>query len=321
MLERHPRIDLLVNNAGIAGPRAFVGADPERDRAHVRDELPRLGLVPARVPAGARATGSHVVNIVSVAGTVAYGPYSASKHAQLAFSRTVAVELAARGISRAHGQPRLRRDARLPAEGPVPVPARPGARRRAAARRRADPRAVEHDQREIVVPRWYAPAGWAQALVPGIVARVPGRLPHCSTTTRRARVGPLSIRDASSYVIVPATRACSSSGRPGPTIVTGVPARQLAVELDGEGVHRDRPDDAAALALDEHLGAGQVAAEAVRVADRDDADPRVALGDEAAAVAGRVAGRSSFTSASSLATRARARARPPPRSVPNGERP
>src|SRR5688572_3840265 len=49
--------------------------------------------------------------------------------------------------------------------------------------------------------------------------------------------------------------------------------RQLAVELDRESVHRDRPDDASELAGDTNLGPGQVAPEAVGVADRDDADP------------------------------------------------
>ena len=45
--------------------------------------------------------GSHVVNVVSVAGTVAFapaGPYSASKHAQLAFSRSLAGVLGTRGV-------------------------------------------------------------------------------------------------------------------------------------------------------------------------------------------------------------------------------
>src|ERR671933_188521 len=47
------------------------------------------------------AAPSHVVNVVSVAGTVAFppgGPYAASKHAQLAFSRATAAQLARRGI-------------------------------------------------------------------------------------------------------------------------------------------------------------------------------------------------------------------------------
>jgi uncharacterized protein len=48
-----------------------------------------------------RGAPASVVNVVSVAGTIAAGssgPYTASKHAQLAFSRSVAAELAPRGI-------------------------------------------------------------------------------------------------------------------------------------------------------------------------------------------------------------------------------
>src|SRR4029079_12797986 len=44
------------------------------------------------------------------------------------------------------------------------------------------------------------------------------------------------------------------------------PDRLLVLELDGEGVHRDDPDHTPRLAADPHLSAGQVAAEAVRVA-------------------------------------------------------
>ena len=53
------------------------------------------------LPALEAAGRSDVVNIVSVAGTVAFapsGPYSASKHAQLAFSRATAAELRGAGI-------------------------------------------------------------------------------------------------------------------------------------------------------------------------------------------------------------------------------
>ncbi len=55
----------------------------------------------AFLPALEAAGRSDVVNIVSVAGAVAFppsGPYSASKHAQLAFSRATAGELRSRGI-------------------------------------------------------------------------------------------------------------------------------------------------------------------------------------------------------------------------------
>lgn len=32
--------------------------------------------------------------------------------------------------------------------------------------------AVEHDRREIFVPRWYRPFAWGQALAPGVVVRL-----------------------------------------------------------------------------------------------------------------------------------------------------
>jgi hypothetical protein len=59
-----------------------------------------------------------------------------------------------------------------------------------------------------------------------------------------------------------------------------VPGGSLVLELDRERVHRDRPDDAARLAAHTHLGAGEVATEAVRVADGDEPDPGRALRDE-----------------------------------------
>jgi NAD(P)-dependent dehydrogenase (short-subunit alcohol dehydrogenase family) len=169
VLERHPRIDLLANNAGIPAGGNFLTADPERIEAVIdTNYLGSVWCVRAFLPG--LGDGSAVVNIVSVAGAVAGGPYSASKHAQLAFSRSVTGELAPRGI-RVLGV--------LP--GFVETPGFPQRERfglllrkivvdpEFVARRTLD--ALEHGRREIVVPRWYRPAIWLQALAPTLLMR------------------------------------------------------------------------------------------------------------------------------------------------------
>jgi NAD(P)-dependent dehydrogenase (short-subunit alcohol dehydrogenase family) len=170
VLARHPSIDLLVNNAGVAARGTFLDAGPARIEQVMRTNYlgsvwTTLAFLPGLLP------GSHVVNVVSVAGTVAIGPYSASKHAQLAFSRSLARELSPKGISvhtvnpgfvETEGFPQRGRFGRLGSRLVV-QPAFVVERLLAA---------VEHDRREITVPRWYRPAGWAQALAPGLVSRL-----------------------------------------------------------------------------------------------------------------------------------------------------
>src|SRR5439155_21354944 len=96
-LARHPQIGLRVNNAGIAGRSDFLDAEPELIETLVRTNyLGSVWCVRAFLPGLGR--GSSVVTIASVAGAVAVGPYSASKHAQLAFSRSLAAEVRERGI-------------------------------------------------------------------------------------------------------------------------------------------------------------------------------------------------------------------------------
>jgi NAD(P)-dependent dehydrogenase (short-subunit alcohol dehydrogenase family) len=169
VLDRHPRIDMLVNNAGIPVRGNYLDSEPQQIEAVMQTNyfgsvwcllsfLPGLG------------EGSMLVNVVSVAGTVAVGPYSASKHAQLAFSRSIAVELGPRGISVTSVLP-----------GFVETPGFPQRKRfgflmrslvvdpEFVARRTVD--AVEHRRREIFVPRWYRPAAWLQALAPGLLMR------------------------------------------------------------------------------------------------------------------------------------------------------
>ncbi|HEU0304239.1 MAG TPA: SDR family NAD(P)-dependent oxidoreductase, partial [Gaiellaceae bacterium] len=92
VMSRHPEIGLLVNNAGIPGRTGFLDADPERIESVVRvNYLGGVWCVRAFLPALEAARPSHVVNVVSVAGAVSgagtSGLYTASKHAQLAFSR------------------------------------------------------------------------------------------------------------------------------------------------------------------------------------------------------------------------------------------
>ena len=178
IVERHPRVSLLVNNAGVPGRGGFLRASSERIEEVTRTNyLGGVWCLRAFLPALEAAAPSDVVNVVSVAGTVAAGsggPYTASKHAQLAFSRSVSAEVRPRGI-RVH--------AILPGfvetEG-FPQRERFGPRVSSlvvepelVAERLLD--AVEHNRREVFVPRWYRIAPLAQALAPGLVARVAAR--------------------------------------------------------------------------------------------------------------------------------------------------
>jgi short-subunit dehydrogenase len=178
VVARHERVSLLVNNAGIPGRGTFLRATAEKIEEVTRTNyLGGVWCLRAFLPALEAAAPSDVVNVVSVAGTVAAGsggPYTSSKHAQLAFSRSVAAELRPRGV-RVHtilpgfveteGFPqRTRFGARL---STVVVEPELVAERVLAA--------LDRDRREVFVPRWYRIAPLAQALAPGLVARVASR--------------------------------------------------------------------------------------------------------------------------------------------------
>jgi short-subunit dehydrogenase len=102
VLERHPAISLLVNNAGIPARGSFLSVEPELiERVTAVNYLGSVWCLRAFEPGLRRAGDSHVVNLVSVSGTIAFAPagaYSASKHAQLAFSRSTAALLHGSGI-------------------------------------------------------------------------------------------------------------------------------------------------------------------------------------------------------------------------------
>ena len=177
--ERHPQLQLLVTNAGIPGRRGFADIDLDRLEEVIRvNYLGAVWCLRAFLPALEAAERADVVNIVSVAGTVAYGPagpYSASKHAQLAFSRSTTAELRKRGIHVHTVNPGF-----VETEGfPQATVLRSALLRRLVA----EPddvanhvlRVLDRDKRETFVPAWYRVAALAQALVPGLMARVATR--------------------------------------------------------------------------------------------------------------------------------------------------
>jgi uncharacterized protein len=178
VVERHPRISLLVNNAGVPGRGTFLRASVEKIEEVTRTNyLGGVWCLRAFLPALEAAAPSDVVNVVSVAGTVAAGsggPYTSSKHAQLAFSRSVAAELRPRGV-RVHtilpgfveteGFPQRTRFG--PRLSTLVVEPELVAERMLGA--------LDRDRREVFVPRWYRVAPLAQALAPRLVARLAAR--------------------------------------------------------------------------------------------------------------------------------------------------
>jgi len=179
VLERHPRIDILVNNAGIPGRTSFIGGDMEKIENLIRiNYLGGVWCLNAFLPGLLAAAPSHVVNVVSVSGVVAgppSGPYSASKHAQLAFSRTIAAELRNQGIRVHTVKPGFAETEGFPQKWLPKAVQRivigPGD----VADHVID--SIERNRGETTVPWFYAPLGALQDMLPNVFTTVLGRAP------------------------------------------------------------------------------------------------------------------------------------------------
>ena len=179
ILERHPAIHLLVNNAGMPARGSYLSVDQDLVRRVM--EVNYLGgvwctraLMPG-LQAAAASGGAHVVNLVSVAGTTAFAPagaYAASKHAQLAFSRSLAAVLRGSGISVHAVLPGFVETEGFPQKGVLRSPLLGRFVIQAPRVAEAVLTAVEKDKREITVPWFpYRLISILQALAPGLLGR------------------------------------------------------------------------------------------------------------------------------------------------------
>jgi uncharacterized protein len=183
VLQRHPAVGLLVNNAGVPGRGTFVSTEPETiERVLSTNYLGGVWCCRAYLP-GLRAAvaaggGAHVVNVISVAGTIAFapaGPYAAAKHAQLAFSRSLAATLRTEGIQVHSVLPGFVETEGFKPRTTLRNPLMRWFVLESDAVARAIVKAVEKGKREITVPWFpYRLVAIAQTLFPGLLARLVG---------------------------------------------------------------------------------------------------------------------------------------------------
>ena len=103
VLERFGGLDVLVNNAGIAGPTALVeDIEPADWERCIAIDLTSHFRASRRVIPAMRAAGAgSIINISSTSGLVGCGmraPYVAAKWAVIGLTRTLAIELGPHGV-------------------------------------------------------------------------------------------------------------------------------------------------------------------------------------------------------------------------------
>jgi NAD(P)-dependent dehydrogenase (short-subunit alcohol dehydrogenase family) len=99
--ERYGRIDVLVNNAGVLGPRVPIEEYPEGEWRRVIDANLTGPFLVTKAAIPHMSEGGSIINVVSgvsVEGRAAWGAYSVSKFGVEGLTQILAAELEERGI-------------------------------------------------------------------------------------------------------------------------------------------------------------------------------------------------------------------------------
>lgn len=100
-VERFGRVDVLVNNAGVLGPRVEIEEYPEDEWRRVIDANLTGPFLVSKAAIPHMPEGASIVNVVSgvsVEGRAGWGAYSVSKFGVEGLTQILAAELAERGI-------------------------------------------------------------------------------------------------------------------------------------------------------------------------------------------------------------------------------
>jgi NAD(P)-dependent dehydrogenase (short-subunit alcohol dehydrogenase family) len=100
-VEHYDRIDVLVNNAGLLGPRVAIEEYPEDEWRRVLDANLTGPFLVSKVAIPYMREGASIVNVtsgVSIEGRAEWGAYSVSKFGMEGLTQILAAELRDRGI-------------------------------------------------------------------------------------------------------------------------------------------------------------------------------------------------------------------------------